>query len=245
MGFAAGIACVFRGIGRLVTTPALWGWSLLPVVLTFVLLVGIAWYGHGALVDAVELWVDGRTGGFSAATPAFSTAFWFAYLFVSYFLFAFFVRLIAAPLLCLLADRTVAGLIGRPSPAAPGSPLVRWVLRPLLEAFLVFLARCVVTLVALPLLLIPFAGAVLFAVVMMGTLGLDLLDIAQSARGVLLGARLSFIGRNLGACLGLGVGAGLLLLVPCAGVLFLPALVVAAVVLDSRIAPDFPKAAAA
>jgi uncharacterized protein involved in cysteine biosynthesis len=245
MGFVAGITSVFLGLGRLVVTPALWGWSLLPVLLTFALLVGIACFGHGVLIDEVRAWVGDGTGGSAVALTAASLAFWIVYLFVSYFAFAFFVRLVAAPLLALLADRTVAGLIGRPSPAGPGGPLSRWVVRPLFEALVVFLLRCVVTIAALPLLLVPVAGAVLFSVAMMTTLGLDLLDIAQSARGVLLGARLSFIGRNLGACAGLGVGAGVLLLVPCAGALFLPALVVAAVLLDSRIAPDFPRAAVA
>lgn len=122
---------------------------------------------------------------------------------------------------------------------------MRWIVRPIGEALVLLAIRCAVLVAALPLLLVPVAGAVIFAAVGMWMLGVDLLDIAQSARGVLLANRLSFILRNLGACLGLGVTAGVLLLVPGLNLLLLPAVVVAGVLLDSRISPDFPKAAAA
>jgi CysZ protein len=240
-GFLLGLACVVRGTARLAATPALWAYAVAPIVATVVgmiLLVRLAIVGPVA--ERVRAWLDGTQWLAGAAT----TLVWVAAVAAGFLAFSTVVRVVAAPFLALLADRTVADLSGRPTPAAPGGPLVRWVARPFVEAVLLLGIRLAVTVAALPLLLVPVAGGVAFSVVAMGLLGLDLLDLAQSARGVLLGARLRFAFRHLGACLGLGVGAGLLFLVPCVNLLLLPATVVAGVLLDERLSPDFRRATA-
>lgn len=241
MEFLLGLRCAAFGLARLVTTPSLWAWGLAPSVLTIVVLTAASVLGHGAFQDLAKEWA----GEDSAGSAGLSALYWIAFLVLVWFTFATVARIVAAPLLVLLADRTIVGMTGRPTPAAPGGPVVRWVLRPFAEALLVFGIRLAATVLALPLLLVPVAGAVLFGLVTMALLGLDLVDIAQSARGVLLGARLKFVMRHASASIGLGIGAGLLLLVPCVGLFLLPATVVAAVSLDRALAPDFPAAAAA
>lgn len=245
MGFAAGIACVFRGLGRLATTPALWAYAWAPVAAGLAVTLAILFLLKRFAAEPVADWAHEMLGGTEWADWVATALVWAVALLVLFFTFSAMVRVLAAPLLALLADRTVAGLIGRPSPAAPGGPLVRWIVRPFAEAMIVLAIRCAILVAALPVLLVPVVGTAIFALVGMALLGVDLLDIAQSARGVLLGERLGFIVRNFGACLGLGVAAGLLMLVPGLNVLLLPGIVVAGVLLDSRIAPDFPKAAAA
>lgn len=242
MEFATGLVCALRGIVHLAAAPPLWGWALAPVVAAAAVLGGAAVLGHGALSDLVHRWSEEHLGGSGVTGIAFHVLFWVAFAAAMFFAFSFVVRLIAAPFLALLAERTVPTVAGAPAPASPGPPLVRWVMRPIGEAIIVLAIRLAVTIVALPLLLVPVVGALLFTVISMALLGLDLVDIAQSARGVVLGPRLRFARAHAWACLGLGVGAGLLMLVPCVNVLLLPAAVVAAVLLDERLAPDFPRA---
>lgn len=239
-GFLSGIRAALDGLAMLVTTPTLWGWGLAPLVATAWLLVGLLALYRAYAVDPVAAWARDLTGG-AWGDWAATVLVWALAAVVLFFAFATMVRVVAAPLLLVLADRTVARVSGAPAPAAPGGPVMRWVLRPLAEAGVLLAIRLAITIVALPLLFVPVAGTVLFGVVTMGLLGLDLLDIAQSARGVLLGPRLRFARSHLAACLGLGVGAGLLLLIPCVNLVLLPAVVVAGVLLDSRIAPDFPR----
>lgn len=242
MDFVTGLACALRGIAHLAATPSLWGWALAPIAAASVTLTAAGVLGHGALYHAVREWSDAHLGGSAVTGIAFHVLFWAAFGVATYFVFAFVVRVIAAPFLALLAERTVPTVAGAPAPASPGGPFVRWVARPIGEAIVLLAIRLAVTLLTLPLLLVPVVGALLFAVVSMALLGLDLVDIAQSARGIVLGPRLRFARKNAWACLGLGVGAGLLMLLPCVNVLLLPATVVAAVLLDSRLAPDFPRA---
>jgi CysZ protein len=244
VSFSVGLSSAAGGVGRLVATPSLWAWSIAPVVVSSAVLGALGAMSYSWLHDRIRAWAEETLGGSLATSIAFGVLFWVAFAAFLYVAFGGIVRVVAAPFLALLADRTVAHLIGRPSPAGPGAPLVRWVLRPVGEALVVLAIRAGVTLLALPLLFVPVAGTFIFSAVMMALLGLDLIDIAQSARGVLLPERLRFFRRHFGACFGLGVGTGLLMLVPCVNVLLLPAIVVAGVLLDSRIAPDFPRAAA-
>lgn len=241
MGFLTGFACAFRGMGRLAASPGLWPYSLAPVVATSALLAGLLWLYQSHAVEPLAAWARGLAGGAAWADWTATVASWLAAAVAVFFAFTALVRVVAAPFLALLADRTVALLTGAPAPCGPGGRLVRWIVRPVSEALLVLAIRLTLTVLALPLLFIPVLGAFLFAAVTMGLLGLDLLDIAQSARGVLVKERLRFAFGHAGACFGLGVAAGLLLLVPCVNVFLIAPAVVGAVLLDRSISPDFPR----
>lgn len=243
MGFLTGFGCAFRGMGRLASSPGLWPYSLAPVAVTAVLLAGLLWLYQSHAVEPLAAWARDLTGGSAWAGWTATIGTWLVAAVAVYFAFTAFVRVVAAPFLALLADRTVAHLTGAPAPCGPGGRLVRWIVRPVSEALLVLAIRLTITVLALPLLLVPLVGAFLFTAVTMGLLGLDLLDIAQSARGVLVKDRLRFAFGHPGACLGLGVAAGLLLLVPCVNVFLVAPAVVGAVLLDRAISPDFPRSA--
>lgn len=244
MGFFTGIACVYRGIARLVASPSLWAYALAPVIATALLLAGLIVAMNESAVEPLTAWARDVVGGAAWTQWVSAVLVWSLVAVALYLVFSSLVRVVAAPFLALLADRTVAQVSGMPSPAAPGGPLVRWVLRPFAEALVVLALRLAITVVALPLLLIPVAGGVAFAVVSMWMVGLDFLDVALSGRGVLLKARLRFVLAHPAACLGLGTGGGLLLFVPCVNMICLPAIVVGAVLLDARLSPDFPSAPA-
>lgn len=242
-GFLLGVRCGLRGVGRCVVTPRLWPWALVPALLTTCLFAAPFVALHAALEETIRTFVDEHLGATGSAVAAWGFTFVLAAagLVLMYLVFAPLARVVAAPFLSVLSDRTVAGLLGRDTPVQPGGPFLRYVVRPVGDAVLFLLVRVAVMLVASPLLFLGPASF-LFFVVMVPLEGLDRMDVAQSARAVPVGRRLSFVREHFGACTGLGAVAAVLLLVPVANVMLLPGLAVGAVLLDREVSPDFPEA---
>lgn len=241
IGVGAGARCVVSGVLRLIRTPWLWPYGIAPVAIAIVVFVGVTygmvdWLVPSARALAAEY--TGEWGGVAATILSFAVLV-AAALLTFYVAFPSIVRVFAAPFMALLVDRVYAEVAGHETPPLPGGRVVRWVLRPIYEALALLVVRLVVTVIALPLICVPVVGAALFFAVLLPIEGMDLLDLAQSARGVPLRERLRFVRRHLAASSGLGLGAAGLLLVPVLNVFFLPALVVGAVLLDQRISPDF------
>jgi len=242
--FWCGARCIFAGTGRLVRSPHIWPYGVAPVVIALFVFVATTYWLVDWLVPAARAVAQeylGAAGGIVAVLLT-AAAVLAAAVFALYVAFPAIVRVVAAPFLALLSDRVFADVTGMEAPIPPGNRVVRWVLRPIGEA-LVFLAiRLVVTVVALPLICIPVVGAPLFFCVLLPLEGMDLLDLAQSARAVPLKRRLRFVRSNIAASAGLGLGAAGVLFVPIVNVFCLPALVIGAVLLDREIAADFPAA---
>lgn len=240
--FGYGFWCAFRGVGLLMVRPRWWPYALLPVIMALIAFIYLLIQTFGGVHDWVSAWtlsVFGEVGGWFAALLS-AIALIVAAMLLFYVAFPPFARLVAAPFMALFADKIVEGVSGRPVPQPEGSRFVRWVLRPIAEAFVLLLIRVVITLVALPLLLIPLLGQVAFAMLLFPIEAMDLLDWAQSARAVPLNRRLPFLRQNLAACAGLGAGAALFLAIPVVNVFAVPALLVGAVLLDQKLSPDFP-----
>ncbi len=240
-GVALGARAILRGVGRLVRTPWLWPYGVAPVLVALVVFGGtLAWTLEVAVPAARDAAAErlGDVGGVAAWIVTFLLVL-AAFAFAFYAAFPSIVRVVAAPFLALLSDRAYREIAGHPAPQPPGARFVRWVLRPIGEALVLLAIRLVVTALALPLLCIPVAGPILFFLVLLPLEGMDLLDLAQSARAVPLGRRLAFVRGHLGASAGLGLGAAGVLFVPGLNVLFLPALVVGAVLLDAEMCDDF------
>lgn len=245
-GFLVGVSCGLRGLGRCVTTPALWPWAIVPALLTACLFLLPFWGLHATFEEEIRAFADEHLGGPGGSIAAGVFAFVVAAvaLVCAWLVFAPLARVVAAPFLALLSDRTVKGLIGREPPVVPGGPFVRFVLVPLRDALLFLGIRVVWTVLAFPFLFVPVAGPFLFFGLLLPLEGLDRMDVAQSSRAVPLGRRLALVVRNFGACTGLGLVAGGLVLVPFVNVLLLPGLAVGAVLLDREISTDFPEASA-
>lgn len=241
-GFRAGVSCGLRGIGRCIVTPSLWPWALVPALLT-VFLFGATIV---SLHEGLDAWIREKVAswfgeGWAPWLAGFgSVVFALAALVVVYLVFAPVARVVAAPFLAVLSDRTMRRVVGAEPPALAGGPAVRFVLRPIGDALVFLVVRLVVTLPALLLHCIPFVGSILFFLVLVPLEGLDRMDVAQSSRGVTTNDRLAFLRRHFGACCGLGLVAAVLLIVPVVNVLMLPGLVVGAVLLDAEVSDDFP-----
>ena len=246
IGFAAevalGFACGMRGVGLLARRPRWWLLASAPAivggVLTVVLFSGAFAWMREWTADLLSL---SDAGGWKTVSDAvqFLLAASAGIVFLI-FAFAPLVRAIASPFLALLAERVVADVSGAPAPVGTGSRFDRLVVRPIVESVLLVLVRLVWSAAALPLLCVPFAGAFLFAMVLMPLEGFDLVDLALGARGTDLSQRVSFATRHPGATIGLGVAKTLLLLVPCLNLAFLPGALVGAVLLDERLGDGFP-----
>jgi len=241
-GFATGVRCGMRGLGRCITTPALWLWALGPALVTTVLFVLPLWWTHDALTERMrslvgESWGEGWG---TAVSTTLTVVFVVVAVLLLYLVFAPVARVVAAPFLAVLSDRTVRGIAGAEPPPFAGSRFRRWVLVPVRDALVFLVIRLFVTVLFLPLLCVPVVGPLLLFLVLAPLEGLDRIDVAQSSRAVPVNERIAFIGRNFGACFGLGVVAAGLLLVPVANVLLLPGIVVGAVLLDAEVSPDFP-----
>jgi len=241
VSFTTGTFCVLRGLKRMVHTPWLWPYAAAPVVVALLSFVGVIYWLVNWLAPAMQEVVASRLPDWLASAAWFFTAAGLigAGLIAMYFAFPAIVRVFAAPFLALLADKTYESVSGHPAPAPPGSKFVRWVVRPIYEAVVLLGIRIVVTVVALPLLCVPVVGTIAFFMIMLPLEGMDLLDLAQSARALPFGERLRFVRRNWIATSGLGLGAAGVLLIPFVNVFLLPSLVVGAVLLDQRMSPDF------
>ncbi len=239
--FTTGALCILRGLKRMFHTPWLWPYAAAPVFIAFLTFVGTMYWLVTWLAPAVHEFVASHLWDWAASIAGIFTATGLigAGLIAMYFAFPAIVRVVAAPFLALLADKTYQNVSGRPAPTPPGSKFVRWIVRPVFEALVLLGIRVLVTAPALLLLCIPVAGPILFFVVMLPLEGMDLMDLAQSARALPFGQRLRFVRGNLLATSGLGLGAAGVLLIPFVNVFLLPSLVVGAVLLDERMSPDF------
>jgi CysZ protein len=235
-GFGLGLSCGLRGIGRCVTTPALWPWALVPAALAFALFVMPWWLAHDAVEARLRAWAEEQAGAGWGSAASWTATFvlFLAALVALYLVFAPLARVVAAPFLALLSDRTARALAGAEPPPLATHPFARFVFVPVRDALVFLAVRVVVTALLLPLHCVPFGSLVFFAL-LVPLEGLDRMDVAMSSRGVPLGRRLAFLGEQTGACIGLGVVAAALILVPVANVLLLPGLAVGAVLLDRAV----------
>lgn len=244
---AFGFGCAMRGFTVMATRPLWWPWAVTPVVLALGVFGGLSWWALDSGYVAMRDWLSqpfGEVTGIAAGVVSVIVMF-VVLLVIFYVAFAPFARLVAAPFVALFSERVVRDLSGVEPPRIEGSRFVRMVLRPIGEAAVLLLVRLAVTLLALPLNFIPFVGQIAFAMVLAPMEAMDLLDWAQSARGVPLSRRLPFLRRNRAACTGLGLGALLFLAIPVVNVFALPALMVGAVLLDRELSDDFPRPPAA
>lgn len=240
--FLFGVWVVFRGCGMLFRRPQWWPYAVLPVVTT-VLVFGLGtWWLIGWGAESFSAWIEGMSAGWVAEVSYWSSTMVMVSLsLIALYLFYLpLVRALAAPFLALFSERVFSSLSGIDAPVPPGRRVVRWVIRPIYEALILLVIRLIVSLVFLPLNCIPVVGTVLFFLVLAWLEGMDLLDIGMSARGLVLRERLPFVKRHKWAAMGLGVGAAAILWIPVVNLLFLPGLVVAAVLLDQRLSADFP-----
>jgi uncharacterized protein involved in cysteine biosynthesis len=219
-----GIRFFLLGMRTLVRNPALLSLSMIPMLLTLALLMGLI-FGAALMVgrligDAlrVELRIAAQILMFALT------------LLIAYFLYMPVARVLLAPFAEALSRKT------RAISLSSGGRAIRqnnqgWA-RAMWEGLKVVIFQAAVALAALALgLAFPPVGAPVGIAVAIFLGGLDFFDIPLSTRGLRLRNKLGVIWRNKFLALGFGAAAYLMLLIPVINMLALPVGVVGATLL--------------
>lgn len=214
----------------LVRHPALFGLSLIPILLTIILLfsmaAGAAWLVGSMVADAL-----GDDLRLLAQALTFVLA-----MMLGYFLYLPVARVVLAPIAEALSRKAHAINTGAAvSQSGPGWARAMW------EGLKLVMFQLVIALAAFALgLIFPPIGAPLGVVVAVFLCGLDFFDVSLSARGLRLGRKLGVVWRNKGLAVGFGAAAYLMLLIPLVNLLSLPVGVIGATLLTDSLSDDLP-----
>lgn len=225
LGFFSGVRALFGGVWFVVSTPSVWGWAMIPVIVATLLFGGtgaLAIWGGSEL--AQKLIGEGAAGWSSVAGMwALRIVFWLVGLVLAFVIAMSLAQPLSGFALDAIARKQGAAL---GETTWPDQPFVASTLRSLrvsLTALAIGLP--ILAVLALVTFFIPPAAVVTLPLKLVVT-GLmtayDLLDYPLSLRGEDVGARLRFISARFPAVLGFGAAAALLLLVPGGALLLLP-----------------------
>lgn len=223
--FAWGLRFFFAGLRMFVRHPSLLMLSLVPIALTVVLLLllafGCAWI-IGLLIAG---WVPD-----DLRFPAQAVIFILALL-LGYFIYLPLARVLLAPFSEALSRKTHLISMGDGGWRSDQG----WA-RAMVEGLKLVFFHLFVVLVALGLgLIFPPVGAPLGILIAVFLGGLDFLDVPLSARGMPLGKKLGVVGRNKSLVLGFGAASYLMLLIPGVNLLLLPVGVIGATLLTDQL----------
>lgn len=224
LGIWDGVRAFFGGVGFVITTPRVWGWSLVPVAVALVLGGGLGAIGVWGASRAADAMFSGDSGWAEAARWTLGVLLALVALLVA---FVIAVSL-AQPISGFALDRVVraqAKALGSMTDA-PEVPLAAQLKRSLgvtLTALVIGLP--VLALLTVIELFAPPAAVVtipLKFVVSGLMLAWDFLDYPLGARAATVGDRVHFVRDHLGAVTAFGVLGAFTLLVPGLGLLLLP-----------------------
>jgi CysZ protein len=224
LGFFAGVRALFGGLGFVVTTPSVWGWSAIPVAVATALFGGASVLGvWGGSALAARLVGDPSNAWATAGLWLLQLLFWAIGLVVAFVVAMSLAQPLSGFALDAVARKQARALGERP---APDQPFVAGALRSLRVSLTALaLGLPVLGVLALVTFLFPPAGVVTLPLkfVVTGLLAAyDLLDYPLSQHGCSVEGRLRFMRRHFGAVLGFGVATAALLLVPGVGLFLLP-----------------------
>jgi len=232
-GFFDGVGALFSGFGFVLKNPPVWPLAMVPVAIAGLITTLVAGGTMHAVIPAVGRLFGGHLGLLARVVELLIGA---LALVVAALVAFGIAQPLSGPALNRIVRRAEEDL-----GAAPRPPTGFWedVLRALHSIAVAYgVGLPVLAVLALVTFFFPPAGVVTFPlklVVLALLVAWDLCDYPLSAHGMPVGARISFVGRNLGAMVGFGFGLALLSLLPCALVLVLPAGVAGAARLTRRI----------
>jgi CysZ protein len=222
LGFFAGVRALFGGLGFVVTTPGVWGWAMIPVVVATLLFGGataLAIWGGGELAHRIA---DPATTHV-VWSWALKIVLWLIGIVVGFFVALTLAQPISGFALEAIARKQEVALGGRTWPDVPFTRGLLSSLRVSLTALAVSLP--ILAILAVITLLFPPAAIVTVPLKLIVT-GLaaayDFLDYPFSVRAVEVPLRVDFMKANFWAVLGFGLSAAALLLVPGMALLLLP-----------------------
>jgi CysZ protein len=224
LGFFSGVRALFGGLGFVVTTPSVWGWALIPVVVAATLFGGagaLAIWGGSEL--ALHIVGDPASGWGTFGVWMLRVLFWAIGLVIAFFVAMSLAQPLSGFALDAIARKQELARGGRTWPDQPFVAGAARSLRVSLTALAIGLP--ILALLALLTVLVPPAAVVTIPLkfVVTGLLAAyDLLDYPLSQRGCSVRDRIVFMRRNFASVLGFGVATAALLLVPGMALFLLP-----------------------
>lgn len=223
MRFTDGLAAPWKGLGWLLSTPSAWGVALVPMVV-FTGLVSAGAYGGVTLVEHLMAPHLVDVKGWAMLLYVLRVLGWLAALTVAVLVALALAQPLSGPALESLARKQGLAIGARP---LPESPFLPGLLRSL-RVTLFGLAVTVPIVVGLTILelLVPVLAVVTVPLKFIVTalmVAWDLLDYPLSLRAAGVRARIDWISKHFAGVLGFGASIAIIGLVPCAGLLFLPA----------------------
>lgn len=234
-----GLAAPWKGLSWLVSTPSAWPLAIVPVIVFAALLTGGGWFG----VHLVESWLAPRVAGaagWALLWHVVRVLGWLAALTAAALVALSLAQPISGPALEALAQKQGEALN---APPLPKTGFVEGFFRSLrITMFGLALTVPIVVGLTVVELFVPVLAIVTVPLKFLASalmLAWDLLDYPLSLRGAGLRARIDWFSQNFAAALGFGVSIAIIGLIPCAGLLFLPAGVAGATrLVSSQLAPS-------
>lgn len=220
-----GVRFFFAGLRMLFRHRALFGLSLIPILLTVVLLFSLA---------AGSAWLIGRmiADALGDDLRIFAQALIFVLaLLIGYFLYLPLARVLLAPFAEALSRKAHA--INRGAAVRQSDP--GWA-RAMWEGLKLVMLQATIAMIVVALgLIFPPVGMPIGVAVAIFLCGLDFFDIPLSTRGLRLRKKLDVIWRNKSLAIGFGAAAYLTLLIPVVNLLSLPVGVIGATLLTDSL----------
>lgn len=228
--FFQGINFYFSGLGLLLRYPSLFTLALIPIILTVVVLLGLAWGGA---------WLIGRGLQQSQLIAAegqvlIKALVFLLVLFVMYLIYLPLTRIFLAPFSDKLSHKTSV-LSGISSRATNELGFARAVWE---GAKLVTLQLVLVGFVLLLTIFLPPVGVPLGVFLTICFCGVDFLDVPLSMRGLSMRQKFGFLWRSRALVCGFAITGYLLLHIPLLNLLVLPVGVIGATLLVNKVVSE-------
>ncbi|MFP4107182.1 MAG: EI24 domain-containing protein [Phycisphaerae bacterium] len=233
--FSTGFKACFRAAKMLLTHPSLLLLSMIPVIITLIVVGLLIWGGMGAWGTWGDPWLAQHTGHW------WSWAWWIAWvlalvalILIGLFGFTIVGALVMIPFMDPISERSEK-IYRRSRPDLPeyggsaaGEGLLHGSMRGATDAVRLTTWRLLVTLPMLLFLLIPVVGKLVFLLFSAYLNGMDFTDMVLSRKGHTWSEKKVWMKQHRPLVMGLGVGLALILLVPMTTLLALPVGAVAA-----------------
>ncbi len=228
--FFRGIIFFWNGIGKLFRHPRLLVMSLIPIILTIFVLLGIAVGGAYLIGEWLASYpILGLENRIFLQSIVILLA-----LFFSYLVYLPLTRIFLAPFSERLSLRTTT-ILGKSAKSEQEMGFFRAIGE---GVKLVALQLCIVLVILLLTILLPPVGVPVGIFATICFCGMDFLDVPLSIRGYSFKQKRSFWRKNVPCVLGFSLAAYLLLHIPVVNLLVLPVGVIGATLLLEQEAPE-------
>lgn len=224
LGFVDGALAPWRGLAFVLGTPSTWPYAAVPAAIFVAISGAIGTLGVTLVQHATASLASAGSAWVVAGAWALRVVLWLAAAAIAVLLGLALAQPLSGPALDVIVEKQERALGGRVHAKQPALATALRALR----VNLLSLSATLSAIVLLTLVEIAFAPAAIVTtplkfVISSVVLAWDLVDYPLGLRGAGVRERVAWFRAHFGVALGFGLSLGLVFLVPCAGLLLLPA----------------------